>query len=139
MIISVVFIKFLFNSIYQLEKNVNLLIVLKVIPPKLLLKSSDSQRHSQTQGTTHRHSHPKSNYKNTATHILILQTKLNGQHQQGCQKNQPPRIPAGNTRNGAGMGEDFAPPDNGDGDFKYPHIKWGGGGDHYPHTRGYRL
>ena len=36
-------------------------------------------------------------------------------------------------------GEDFASAGNGDGDFKYPHVKWGGGGDHYPHTRGYPL
>ena len=57
----------------------------------------------------------------------------------GCQKNPLTRISAGNTRNGTSMGEDFAPADNEDGDFKYPHVKRGGGGDHYPHTRGYPL
>ena len=32
-----------------------------------------------------------------------------------------------NTPNGLGMREDFAPTGNGGGDFKYPHVKWGGG------------
>ena len=35
--------------------------------------------------------------------------------------------------------EDFAPTSNVDGDFKYPHIKWGGGEDHYTHTRRYSI
>ena len=33
-------------------------------------------------------------------------------------------------------GENFAPADNEDRDFKYSHVKRGGGGDHYPYTRG---
>ena len=39
---------------------------------------------------------------------------------------------ADNTRNGAGIREDFALAGNGDEDFKYPYVKWGEGGDHYP-------
>ena len=35
--------------------------------------------------------------------------------------------------------EDFSPADNGDGEFKYPFIKRGGGGDHWPRTRGYPM
>ena len=44
-----------------------------------------------------------------------------------------------NTRNRAGMGEDFASMDNGDEDFIYPHIKRDEGGDHYPNTHGYLI
>ena len=40
---------------------------------------------------------------------------------------------------GRGMGEDFVLVGNGDGDFKYPHVKRGEGGDHYTHTREYPL
>ena len=43
------------------------------------------------------------------------------------------------TCNRAGMGEDFSPVGNEDRDFKYPHVKRGRGGDHYPHTRGYLI
>ena len=43
------------------------------------------------------------------------------------------------TRNGAGIGGDFAPADNEDGNFKYSYVKLEGGGDHYPHTHGYPI
>ena len=36
-------------------------------------------------------------------------------------------------------GKDFAPAGNGNDNIKYPHVKLGEGGDHYPHTYGYSI
>ena len=54
-------------------------------------------------------------------------------------KTRPHGYPRVIPATGRVWGEDFAPAGNGDGDFKYPHVKRGGGGDHYTHTRGYPL
>ena len=37
-------------------------------------------------------------------------------------------VPAGNTRDRAGMKGGFSPADNRDGEFKNPFVKWGGAG-----------
>ena len=57
----------------------------------------------------------------------------------GMSKKSAPWIPTGNTHNERLWGEDFAPAGNGDGDFKYSHVKRGGDRDYYPHIRRYPL
>ena len=56
-----------------------------------------------------------------------------------CQFYPPPWVPAGNTRDGAGMGREFSPADNGDQEFKYQFVKRDKGGDHNSHTCRYPI